>query len=66
VLLNHYVEQEIGITRLKGLEQHLKDCPLCRKELEGMRKTVKIIRAMEEVDLPRDYQKVLKTSLTEK
>lgn len=66
VMLNHYVEQAMGIKRRKGLEQHLKDCLTCRNELEGMLKTVGIIKAIEEVDLPRDYLKAVKTYLAEK
>lgn len=55
VLLSHYVEQTVDTKRRDKLDRHLGECPTCRDAMNKMIKTVNIIRAVEEVDPPRDY-----------
>lgn len=64
LLLSHYVEQELVTKRRKGLEHHLQACLTCRREMDKMLKTVRIIQNVEEVDPPRDYLQSVKASLT--
>jgi predicted anti-sigma-YlaC factor YlaD len=55
VFLSHYVEQTVDTQRRDKLDRHLEECPSCRDAMNKMIKTVRIIRAVEEVDPPRDY-----------
>lgn len=63
LLLSHYVKPGLDLKRRKIFVKHLEKCPVCRKEVDRLVTTVKIIREMEEIDPPRDYVEAVRACL---
>lgn len=53
-----YLGKELEPFLSKRIERHLKECPICRNELNALIKTVKLINSISAPPLPRDYSKL--------
>lgn len=63
LLLSRFLEHQLEAKRRKRLEKHLRECIICKQELDKMLKTFRIIQTVEDVDPPRDYRDVVKASI---
>lgn len=54
-LLSEYLDECLDKDYQTLVEKHLKTCPLCRRELESLRKTVSLVHSLEKVEVPRDF-----------
>lgn len=55
MMLSQYIEKDLDAETMERIAGHVRECPLCRKEMERLKTAVKIIRSLEEVAPPRDY-----------
>lgn len=54
-IINRYLDDELDEISRQRVEQHLGQCDACERELTTLIKTVRVIRALEDLDPPRDY-----------
>lgn len=59
LLLSYNDELGLDPKRKEIFAKHLKECPICQKEVDGLVTTVKIISEMEELDPPRNYIEIV-------
>jgi len=50
--LSPYLDGQLGANGTARVEAHLEGCPGCRAELRQLRRTVELLRALPEVDVP--------------
>jgi len=53
--LDEFAEGELKASHRQMVEGHLKTCPLCRKELSAIRRTISLLAEFGEVDVPPDF-----------
>jgi hypothetical protein len=53
--LSAYLDDRLGPDELARLERHLAGCADCRRELEGLRRTVQLLRLVPPVAPPRQF-----------
>lgn len=64
-LLSAYIDGALsGALRLR-LEEHLRECPSCAAELADLRRTVALIRSLDDVDPPAEFHASLRRRLQE-
>jgi hypothetical protein len=51
-LLGQYLDEELNGPELSDLEQHIKNCPDCLRELERLRKMHSFLTDLKEVEVP--------------
>ncbi|MBI4297524.1 MAG: zf-HC2 domain-containing protein [Chloroflexi bacterium] len=54
-LLSSYLDGRLTEGEAQKLEEHLQRCPGCTQEMEEVRKTVRLLRALPQVSLPRSF-----------
>ncbi|MHB1350707.1 MAG: hypothetical protein C4563_08505 [Desulfobulbus sp.] len=55
MMLSQYLEKDLDAETMERITGHIRECPLCRKEVERLKTAVRIIRSLEEVAPPRNY-----------
>ena len=56
VLLSSYVDGEVSASERRRVEAHAAGCSDCRDEIESLRATVELVRALPELELPRSFE----------
>ncbi|OGF49206.1 MAG: hypothetical protein A2231_07570 [Candidatus Firestonebacteria bacterium RIFOXYA2_FULL_40_8] len=64
-LLNRYVDKEIDETTKKFMEEHLKVCALCKKELEALLLMKHVISKKEKLEIDKNFISLLEKRLME-
>ena len=54
-LISAYVDGQVTESERSRVEAHLAGCDQCRSELEGLRATVSLLRALPELPVPRSF-----------
>lgn len=54
-LLSSYLDRQLSLGDAARLEAHLQDCPVCCNELEALRATRQLMRALPPVHSPRSF-----------
>lgn len=54
-LLSEYLDGYLGKDNQNLVEEHLKTCHLCRRELETLQKTVSFVHSLKKVEAPSDF-----------
>lgn len=52
--LSCYLSNELSSSRKKRIAAHLEECPACREELAGLRRTSDLVRSLDRVGPPPD------------
>ncbi|MCR6546091.1 anti-sigma factor family protein [Dehalobacterium formicoaceticum] len=63
-MLSPYLDQVLSQEETASVEKHLATCPDCRRELEDLKKTSKLMQNMPEIPLPTDFQRDLHHQLS--
>ena len=58
-----YIDNELNDIEMESFEKHLKECENCRVEYEEMLLITNLLKDVEEVELPEDYEKNLRQKL---
>ncbi|MDQ7828689.1 MAG: zf-HC2 domain-containing protein [Armatimonadota bacterium] len=61
--LSAYLDRELTPEEARAVERHLDGCPACREELEALRQTRALLRALPERPLPEDFWPELRRTL---
>lgn len=64
-LMTLYIDDRLDDSVRKEYEAHIKDCILCRKELEDMLEIVSLCREIPQVGLPENFRKELHEKLVQ-
>lgn len=62
-LLSLYIDDELDDVTAKAVEEHVKLCSSCKKELELLREVVKMCNGLDEVELPENFNESLHQKL---
>ncbi len=54
-LLSPYLDGELSAHEAKQVNRHLETCPVCVRELAGLRSTVELCRSLEVVEVPAGF-----------
>ncbi|OGF65081.1 MAG: hypothetical protein A2Y62_19905 [Candidatus Fischerbacteria bacterium RBG_13_37_8] len=52
ILLNAYIDNELPQDDISMLEEHVKNCPQCKKELHALTSTVNLVNCMHKIPAP--------------
>ena len=55
-LLSSYIDGEVSAAAARRVEAHAAGCSDCRDEIESLRATVELVRALPELELPRSFE----------
>ncbi|MFC1973972.1 zf-HC2 domain-containing protein [Chloroflexota bacterium] len=53
--LSAYIDGILNTNNKSSVEQHLKECEICHRELESLKITVQLIRRMPQMSVPRSF-----------
>lgn len=54
-LIHRYLDGELEDDQVAGFEAHLEDCPLCRRRMEGLQRTIFLIEHLERLCPPPGF-----------
>ena len=54
-LLSHYIDGQVRQSEAARIERHLTECEECRAEIDTLRATVGLLRALPEIEMPRAF-----------
>ena len=55
ILLSSYVDGQVTSSEAAQVERHLSGCEQCQRDLDNLRATVGLLRALPELDIPRSF-----------
>ena len=55
-LLSSYIDGEVSAAERRRVEAHAAGCSECRDEIESLRATVELVRALPDLELPRSFE----------
>ena len=55
-LLSSYIDGEVSAAEARRVEEHAAGCSVCRDEIESLRTTVDLVRALPELEPPRSFE----------
>lgn len=55
-LLSQYLDGELDELRRRGVQRHMEKCAGCGRELATLSNAVRVMRAVAEMEPPRDYR----------
>lgn len=61
--LSAYLDRELTPEEARAVERHLEGCPACQEELEALRQTRALLRALPARPLPEDFWPELRRTL---
>ena len=61
--ISEYLDGELAHDECRQIEQHLTDCPECRKCFDALKKTIDICRKSAQDKIPGDMRKRLRSKL---
>jgi hypothetical protein len=59
------MEKDLPAQEMQEVDEHLKQCRVCSKELERLKTAMKIMKSVHEVEMPRDYAESVMRNLKE-